>query len=111
MKAEPVVWFIESWSREAGRGTVRSTTGVGLPFDASHATVDRFALGEEVRVEVADLPSGPRVRCVEPMLAPPSLTRIEAEITVRPTGFLAVRPAEHELRLIEELAFDRLGLV
>jgi hypothetical protein len=111
MKAEPDVWFIESWSREAGRGTVRSATGVGLPFDASHATVDRFVLGEEVRVEVADLPSGPRVRCVEPILAPPSFTTtLEAEITVRPTGFLAVRPPEDELWLLEELAFDRLGL-
>lgn len=103
-------WFIAEWSRETARGTVRSSSGARVPFDAAVSTVSDFFLGEEVRVDLY----GSRVVLVEPVHTGEAVPqRLEAEGRVTPTGYLSVREADLDvevLRRLEDLAFDRLGI-
>ena len=108
----PTRWSVESWSNELGRGSVRSDSGVVLPFDASATTVAHLVVGEGVNVGLVDRGNGPHVASVElheaPRVAAP---RADVEITVEPSGLLALRPIGDELQRLEALVFDRFDLL
>jgi hypothetical protein len=69
-------WRVTSWSRERGRGSIESDVGV-LPFDASVADVDDFAIGEQVAVSLRRAGERFEVTRIAPKqfrsLLPPSL--------------------------------------
>lgn len=112
MPEPPDRWFIEEWSRERARGTVRSLTNTRLPFDAAAATVSDFFLGEEVRIRTS---AAPRVLLVEPVHTGEAVPqRLEAEVSITPTGYLAVRRADLDADAadsLEDLAFERCGII
>jgi hypothetical protein len=61
--------IIESWSRERGRGSVRSETFGSLPFDAAVAEVGTFVVGESVTVTLEPAGGSFRVVRVTPNVA------------------------------------------
>lgn len=104
------VWQIEYFSREAGQGVVRAADGRRLPFDASVALVDSFTVGEAVNIELAIGASDDRVCRVEPVHTTRASRQMTSEIRVTPTGFLALRPSDEELAILETAAWDRFQL-
>jgi hypothetical protein len=61
-------WRILEWSRERGRGAISGLHFDRVEFDASHADVDDFVIGEAVHVELEGVGPSLRVRRIRPDL-------------------------------------------
>ena len=110
-------WTVLEWSREHGRGAIRSAQLGRLEFDAHCADVDDFEIGEPVQVELRQEASGFRVTRIWPAnlrlagtaseaeLAPPIDARIEEAARAQTAG--RTPSLDYRIKLLDE---DRLIL-